>query len=31
MDTFGSSVQRMMAIFFCSLRTSIDRLKQITK
>ena len=23
--------QRMMAIFFCSLRTSIDRLKQMTK
>ena len=23
--------QRMMAIFFCKLRTSIDRLKQMTK
>ncbi len=24
-------IQRMMAIFFCSWRTSIDRLKQMTK
>ena len=28
---FGPSDQRMMAIFFCSWRTSIDRLKQMTK
>ena len=27
----GVYIQRMMAIFFCSRRTSIDRLKQITK
>ena len=26
-----SPIQRMMAIFFCSWRTSIDRLKQMTK
>ena len=27
----GALHQRMMAIFFCSCRTSIDRLKQMTK
>ena len=27
----GVGVQRMMAIFFCSWRTVIDRLKQMTK